>query len=218
MDYYYIKAAGTFFFTLTISNIPGQKQPGDHDPSVATAISDYNVFLNRNKNTHNSPAALKSEKNIQKWTDQSARMGRGETVPFWKTESPPESNDEMNYECDANLGSPAEVDCAQIEWNQLGPPSDTVEVGPEKVTFLHSNTCFLAISSAVSVMLNWDQIRTAVGALMNVCIQTPYGQPQGGRAYYRPQQGLSRRRGKKKRSISGKEESSYRALLKEEDN
>ena len=179
---------------MTISNSYTQFQPGDHDPSVAKAISDYNLNLNRNINTHNSPAALRSEQNIQKWNDQAARMGRGETVPFWGTEPSTGTSDEMNYDCDANLGSPAEVDCTQIEWNQLGPPSDSVQVGPGKITFLHANSCVLAISSAVSLVLRWDQIRTAVAALMNACIQTPYGLPQGGRAYYRPKTVSGRRK------------------------
>ena len=180
-------------------------QPGDHDPSVAKAMSDYNLHLNRVVNTHNSPGALRSEQNIQKWADQATRMGRGETIPWWETESPTasEDEDEMNYECDANLGSPAKVDCAHIEWNQLGPPSDSVPVGPDLVTFLHSNSCFLAISAAVSVVLSWEAIRTAVGALMNVCIQTPYGPSQGGRAFYRPKKVSGRRMRRRDGGLTG---------------
>ena len=197
---YFTEAGETRFFTLTISSQPGQLQPGIYDPSVAKAIADYNVNLNRNKNTHNSPAALRSQQNIQKWNDQATRMGRGETVPFWET-NPLTEDDEMNYECDANLGNPLEVDCTQIEWNQLTPPSDTLQVGPGEVIFLNSNSCVLAISSAVSLVLRWGQIRAAVAALMNVCIQTPYGVSQGGRAYYRPKSVSGRRN--KRESTTG---------------
>ena len=197
---YCIEAGETRFFTLSISSRPGQLQPGEYDPSVAMAIADYNVNLNRNKNTHNSPAALLSEQNIKKWKDQATRMGRGEYVRFWETD-PSAGDDEMNYECDANFGSPLEVDCTQIEWNQLTPPSDTLQVGPEEVTFLHFDSCVLAISSAVSLVLRWEQIRAAVAALMNVCIQTPYGVSQGGRAYYRPKTVGGRR--KKRESTTG---------------
>ena len=194
-------AVTTYFMTVTISDSADGKQPGDHDPSVPQAISNYNVYLNRNSNIHNSPEAIQSEDNIQMWSDVAARMGRGETVTWWQTASP-SVKDEMNYECDNSLGSPAEVDCTQIEWNQLTPTSDTLTVGPGDVTFLHSNTCFLAISASVSLVLNWSQIRTAVASLMNACVQAPYDPPQGGRAYYRPTQQISNRK-EKRDSLTG---------------
>lgn len=37
---------------------------------------------------------------------------------------------EMTYECDAKLGSPSVVDCTQIQWQGLGPPSDTIRLTP----------------------------------------------------------------------------------------
>ena len=182
--------------TVTISDTSGGKQPGDHDPSIPQAISNYNIHLNRNHNLHNSPEAFQSMQDMRIWADVAARLGRGETSTWWETDSPA-FRDQMNYECDASLGSPAEVDCTQIEWNQLTPNSDTLTVGPGQVTFLHSNTCFLAISAAVNLVLNWNQIRTAVASLMNACVQTPYGPPYGGRAYYRPTLGVSGRKGKR---------------------
>ena len=179
--------------------------PGDNDPAIAEALAAYNVNQNRNKNTHNSPAALKNEENIQTWTDQAARMGRGETTPWWDIPSEANDKDEMNYECDANLGNPAEVDCTHIEWNELPPPSDSLNVGPGTTTFLHSNTCYLAISASKNLVLTWNQIRTAVSTLMNMCIQPPYGSPQGGRAFYRPPQHVGRGETPKKRdgSVTG---------------
>ena len=181
--------------TVTISDTrsPGY-QPGDYDPSVPLAIASYNLLLNRNKHTHNSPEALRAEAAQQVWTDQANRMGRGNTVPWWDLDPNALSHDEMMYECDADLGSPSQVDCTQIEWNQLTPASDTLTVGPGHTLFLHSNTCYLAISATIAIVLNWNQIRTAVAALTAMCVQAPFGPPQGGRAYYQPPQRISRRR------------------------
>ena len=36
----------------------------------------------------------------------------------------------MAYECDASLGAPSPVDCSQLDYSQLGIPSDTVTIGP----------------------------------------------------------------------------------------
>ena len=70
------------------------------------------------------------------WEIQSIRMTRGgSSVPWYTFDL--SATDEMTYECDADLGSPLEVDCAQIEWNQLYPTKDTVTVTPTSATFFH---------------------------------------------------------------------------------
>ena len=63
-------------------------------------------------------------------------MQRGGSSPWW-TRSNADS-DEMTYECDGNLGSPQEVDCAQVEY-QLDGLSDTIQIGPGEVKFLSSS-------------------------------------------------------------------------------
>ena len=109
---------------------------------------------------------------------------------------------DMAYECDASLGSPPEADCSQLEWSQLGPPSDTVSVAPGVATFVHSNSCYLAISASANLILTWQQIRAAVEALLVICVMQPFNSPQGGRAYYKVQsktlQGWN-----KKRDVTG---------------
>lgn len=178
-------------------------QPGDHDPSVALAVSKYNIFMTRERFTHNSPSALRAVADATKWEQQATRMGRGETLPWWQQDPNASSHDEMSYECDAGLGTPSEVDCTQIEWQQLGPPSDTITISPNMATFLHSNSCYLAISASISIVVSWRQIRTALSTLMSVCVQAPFGPAQGGRAYYRAPQRLSGRR-EKRDSLTGK--------------
>lgn len=64
-------------------------------------------------------------------------MRRGGGKLWWQFF--PLSSNEMNYECDAGLGSPSEVDCTQIEWQQVSPASDTLTVSPGRVIFLHSS-------------------------------------------------------------------------------
>ena len=120
--------------------------------------------------------------NSNYWTLMSFSMTRGSHRPWWGGHSPA-PQDEMTYECDDLLGNPSVADCSRIEWNQIGPATDTIAVGPG-VTFLHSNSCYLAISATISLVLAWEQVRAALATLMNVCIQHPYQPPQGGRAYF----------------------------------
>ena len=63
------------------------------------------------------------------------------------------------------------------------------------------DTCTLAISAAIILVLSWAQIRTALATLMSVCVQNPTQPARGGRAFYghpSPQQ-LSERKWKRQR-------------------
>lgn len=181
------------FFTITVGG-PKWKNtlpsPGNLDPAIPIGVARA-TYTTAEEMAH-FPALVASSNH---WVAQADRMKRGSMETWWQLQ-PPQAPPEMTYECDANLGSPPVIDCTQIEWNQLSPPSDTLNVGPG-VTFLHSNSCYLAISVTVALVLTWEQIRTAVATLMNVCIHTPYLAPQGGSAYWTPQ--AKRISGKKKR-------------------
>lgn len=166
--------ANTAFLTVTVSNRGSRDiNPGDTDPIIPLTLAQgqgVHPFIG---------AAL---------VGISQYLVRGGTRSWWNTF--PETWDARvvtRYQCDAHLGSPKNSDCTQIEWNQLGSgkfTSDTVRVSPDAPTFLHSNTCYLAISAATSVVLTWAQIRTAVSTLMNVCVANPLKAAQGGKAYY----------------------------------
>ena len=71
----------------------------------------------------------------------------------------------------------------------------------------HTDTCYLAISATVSLVLNWAQIRTALSTLLSVCVQPPIQFPQGGRAYYAPQprrvSGRGHRKGTRGTALNG---------------
>lgn len=67
------------------------------------------------------------------------KMTPGGKTPWWQ--QIPESADEMTYECDAKLGAPAAVDCAKVEYAELGPSDETFSVGAGVVKFLSSGQC-----------------------------------------------------------------------------
>ena len=64
--------------------------------------------------------------------------------------------DKMSYECDVKLGAPAEVDCAQVEWSELGPDDETVDLGSGLSKVLTSSTYPGHEGSSRS--LTWDLI------------------------------------------------------------
>ena len=176
------------FLTIDVKRIgtPNLK-PGDTDPKIPRALAAATQEMSRfYRSFYLSPSQI--------WMYQAENMQRGGDAVWYQKFST--GLNEMSYDCDAGLGSPSISDCSQIEWNQLGsnhPPSDTLAVGPGITTILHSNTCYLAISAAVSLVLTWAQIRTAVSTLMNVCLRAPNLAAQEGKVFYAAPQQISRR-------------------------
>ena len=202
-----LQAPNTAFCTIAVGG-PNVDllRPGALDPMIPATIS-RSVLHSAQLSLISSltqVTQLEYMWSAQEWATAAAGMVRGGDVTWWEAAST-SAFDRMIYECDPGLGSPAVADCSQIEWNQLGPSSDMLVVGPGVVEFLHSSkpsaslhsqlnpsrsrppffidTCYLAISAAISIALTWNQIRTAVTALMHTCIQHPLQLPRGGRAY-----------------------------------
>ena len=163
--------------------------PGDQDPSVPLALS--SIF--------EMQASLQPENSNQRFVNlmesalyQGDASGQPGDRPWWDRGSIGSetaqkallASDEMTYECDSRLGSPSNVYCSQIEWSQLGPPSDTLTLDPSSPTIFHQNDCYLAITATVALALTWRQIRAATDTLLNTCVNHPYNPPQGGRAYF----------------------------------
>ena len=46
------------------------------------------------------------------------------------------SSGDMIFDCDMDLGKPGLEDCSQIEYSQLGPPSDSLSIGPGRTRTL----------------------------------------------------------------------------------
>ena len=207
-------------------------QPGNFDPAIPLTVANYADFLVTN--SPNAPSSVTANllAKAEAWTSQAEQMRPGGDVPWWASGNA--AKDEvMMYKCDAALlGNPSEIDCTQIEWQQLGSGSssglDTVTVGPGRVEFFHQSqslvvdffchgislsfpfcgvgggsctcmhwwinlhvpccdaidTCTLAISAAVTLVLTWAQVRTALATLMSVCVANPVLPARGGRAFY----------------------------------
>ena len=191
-------AASQGFITVTVGgpNSP-LRSPGDFDPVIPFRMAAILTSEARDLPTNSiAPGLLRA--NGRQWYNTGMAMGRPSQLPWWRypVMTVP---DEMTYECDASLGNPTAADCTHIEWNQLGPPSDSLTVQPGNTKFLYSGTCYLAISASLTTVLTWDQVQTAVATLMNICIQLPFQAARGGRAYFGPQpQQISGKRKKKR--------------------
>ena len=67
------------------------------------------------------------------------RMRTGVNFPWWSSRADPQDEDKMTYKCDPNLGHPKEVDCAHIEWEELGADTEVLELVPGIVKTLASS-------------------------------------------------------------------------------
>ena len=123
------------------------------------------------------------------------RMTRGGPTAWYRgltTKAPIETDEaQMAYLCDAKLGKPAQVDCSNLQYSELRPPSDTVTVGVDMPKTLRSGTCNVAISADQKfIVLTWAQIIAALGTLIEICVDNPLGSSQGGIAVAGTQQSL----------------------------
>lgn len=132
-------------------------------------------------------------------------LRRGGNVPWWGRNAP-QASDKMSYDCDANLGAPHAADCSQLDFSQLGPPSDTVNIGPGASKVLTLKECGVAVSAEVPVIVTWAQIRAALDTLIDICVSNPLKSSLGGKAYYVSQvaPNLHGRKYRRVDSVSGK--------------
>ena len=180
--------ASASFFTITISG-PTDKlhSPGDYNPIVPWALRDAN------ERAYDSEANQRLDSEVigyldraNFWSAQAEAMSvAGDTLTSW-WQSQPWNSSRMIYQCDAALGNPSPYDCGQVQLSQINVPGDLLTVGPGIMHFLHSNTCFVAVSATVNYVLTWSQIRIAIAALVGACVNTPYHTTSvGGKAYYK---------------------------------
>ncbi|MCJ1229777.1 hypothetical protein MMC12_006447 [Toensbergia leucococca] len=174
--------ADPWFTTVTITGPDAPlRRPGDTDPEVSSVIMEADRWLaghhaeGSEDRVHFLDLADRSE-----W--RAHEMRRGGSLNWWDPYPTPVS--EMTYVCDANLGSPAVVDCNQLQWRRLGPASDSVDLRPAEPKFFSTNSCSLVISAITMLSVTWGQLQIALETLMNSCIENPLRGPQGGRAYF----------------------------------
>lgn len=135
-----ITAESTSFITVNVHGPGKGTKPGDTDPAIPVEIARINILKHEFYASDGASKRKVYNYNSRKFTQYAMGAVRGGDRPWWQ---PPRrsASDDMIYECDAGLGNPAEVDCSQVEWHQVKPPSDTLTVGPGNPTFLHSSTC-----------------------------------------------------------------------------
>lgn len=126
------KAPNVWFITVTVSGPNGRlRKPGDTDPSIPAVLADkFNQLAEPfdHAGEYENPLFLHYWKAVCQLDERIDEMEKGSSERWWDPVR--EQPDEMAYECDAKLGSPAAVDCTQIQWQGLGPPSDTIQVAP----------------------------------------------------------------------------------------
>lgn len=204
--------ASTAFVTISVTSAQVRLfSPGDKSAVLPFSLSSDLMDQAERLGSTDKISARDSARRSVAYKEIGLQLLTGSSrVPWWSSDLQTPAHalsnpNEMSYECDVNLGAPALDDCSRIEWEALRPDSDTLQVGPKAATFLHRNTCHVAITASVNLVLTWEQVRVALSALLNVCLQAPVGaKPQGGRAFYAgPRQQISGRGQKKKRQLSG---------------
>ena len=110
------------FFTIIItSSLKIDPMPGDYDPSVAVPLSTAEIVA-WSEAPEGSELRQDLANGAQFFKSQAPHMQTGGTTPWWDEW---QGVDEMSYEWDATLGTPAVDDCSQIRLHQLGMLNDT---------------------------------------------------------------------------------------------
>ena len=169
------------FITVTVTRPNnGPPETPNKDARIAHALGDGLESRLASGNNVNNAASMDQKSTALHLISAYFLMTCGRLANWWD----PFESSEMTYECDASLGNPRLSDCIQLAYSELGPLSDMLAVGPGVTKVLSSDTCHAAISASVPVVITWDQVKTAMMALVSTCINNPLHSTQGGRAYY----------------------------------
>ena len=156
------------FITFSVRSIRGPNQPGNYDPSIAQALFKGSHFKNPDGPGYAGPStnpwfqiALKMKQNTQPGANRQT---------WWNVLTQPLDPDQMDYNCDASLGKPTEVDCDKLVYSELGPSSDSVSIGPGAPKTVTSGSCSLVVESTTPISITWGQVAAALGTLVEVCL------------------------------------------------
>ena len=126
------KAPNVWFITVTVSGPDGRRyKPGDTDPAIPAVLGDMFADLGEpyyQAGDWQNPLFQHYWGAICRLDMKASEMEKGSSERWWDPIRG--QSDEMAYECDPKLGSPAVVDCTQIQRQGLGAPSDTIQVAP----------------------------------------------------------------------------------------
>ena len=180
------------YFSVTIERTDQGSfmHAGLDDPAIAAALSD-GVRIMGNRERANALALT--------FYGMDRSYNQGGQTSWWDGFSSlggTSSLSEMVYSCDSQLGNPSAVDCSQLAYSGLGPPSDTFTVGSGSLTkILSSGTCHVAVEAVTTIALTWAQISAGLNTLVNSCVMHPLVRARGGRAFYgKPKSSRVRRR------------------------
>ena len=182
-------ASNASFFTVSVTGFTMQDEfvPGHHDPTVAGAIYDalYTRLVNLGfRDARWNQLFQAAERIALAWSLMGRTHGDGGGYPWYGEagKKPPEQT--TTYECDSALGNPRHLDCSQLQYSQLQTPAGSLSLEAGETTFLHAGTCSVGISTSVSTVLLWDQIKRALNDLVEICVNNPLVIGVGGRAFY----------------------------------
>ena len=169
---------GAMYFVVTITSKDlEQFDPAFHDEAVAVLLADQ--VNQKGYSARANELAIQAD-------DMKRSILRGDQTPWYEVFSSGSSTllAEMAYTCDADLGAPSASDCNQLAYSGLGPPSDTITVGPGSGTkTMTFNTCNVVITALTSIVLTWSQVQDGLQTLIDSCVQHPLLGARGGRAY-----------------------------------
>ena len=171
---------GAMYFVVTLTSKDLKDfDPAFHDEGIAVLLAD--AVVRRGNPSRADLLALQAD--IMK----RSVSPHGQT-PWYEAFSSGSSSllvTEMAYTCDAKLGAPSASDCNQLAYLGLGPPGDTIAVGPgvSGTRTLTFDTCNVVITALTSIILTWNQIQTSFQTLLDICVQHPLLGSRGGRAY-----------------------------------
>ena len=189
------------FLTVTVYG-PTYKlyAPGNTDPYIPIVIAGLLDFKRKALPRGSSSRLKDLYSTLTKyWITVAALMERGGSEIWWETKAT-EATSEMTYKCDIGLGSPSYPKCSRLVYEL---PYGSVTLVPGDVRFFSWDDCYLALSAATIIVINWSQIRTALETLLNLCVGPPLQDPAGGRAFYGPMLQSYNRRKKKRSELTG---------------
>ena len=134
------------FLTITVTGSNQNFNPGNYDPGVPNRLASAPAT----EATIKDPNAPDTSTRSHFWLERASRMHSGGSNSWWRYPDNQLST-EMAYECDIGLGNPSVNDCAHIQWDQLGPPSDSVAILPGVVQFFRSSKQRNAFFSLLSL-------------------------------------------------------------------
>ena len=174
-------ATTSSFITFSVRSPGKPNQPGNYDPSIALRFLQTSNYRPPQPNFAGQSANPWYWARLKMTSDMNGNRAR---KTWWNVLMEALGPDEMEYTCNASLGSPTEVDCAKLEYSELGPSTDTVQISPDAPKVVTSGSCSVAVEASTPVSITWGQIATALATLLEVCMTLGAAGMMGGTAIW----------------------------------